>query len=1479
VLWVTAVLILIVGLTFLAATTPTVQTWLAHRVSAYLSKELHTNVYVDKVHLRFFKSMVLKGLFIADQHKDTLIYAGELSVDLNDISTKNHLLDIHELKLTDGGFFLREYNGEKGNNLDFIINYFTVADTADTSSSRLKITVENLRLENARFKYEVESDTIQPHGMDYSHIDVHSIYGDINNIHFINDSVFGNIRNLSAKERCGFVLLAFNGDAKLSSDEMRIRNLQVKTPYTDIHTDLTFNYDSFPDWTEWVEKMRWNSNFRNSTISFTDIAYFAGDYLWGIHNTVKLTGDCKGTVSRFRCKNVLLEYEKQTLFKGNVALTGLPNIEETYFDILAEQVTSTKRDVETIPVYPFDSGSHVRLPENLSQLGRVNFKGKFSGFYNDFVAYGNINTALGYLSSDINLKFNPSKKKEFYKGHLSAKDFNIGKLIGVADLGNISMSADVDGSGLRIDNMETKMKGEVSLLQFKGYDYHAIAVNGQLSKKLFDGTLVVNEPNVDLTFKGQVDFQDEIPVFDFNADINRLRVDKLNLVRLPGSAEISSHLEINFSGNRPDNWEGEVQINNFNYKADKSLYHINNISIASDLETNSRSIHVRSDFLDGNLKGQFEFKTLGDAFIQLIPDYFPALLPEHKKVISNQDFVFDFRLKNTSLITEIFMPSWTIDASTEFSGNFNSVLNKVNCSLTSNMIQYKNFKLQNENLSLDAGSEVVSIKSIADRIYYSDSSFIEAPVLLASGKMNEVDFILRFADSVEFANRGYFNGNLIIESPRQFDLKFHEAVVTLENKVWNLNKENKLHIDSTAFTCTKFTFECGDASVGLHGTVSENENDTLYFQAENFALSDMNSFLKKYSVNTGGVMNGSASFSNLYNKPLVLADLSVRSLAVNGDTLGNAVILSGYDTRKKAVHLSVNVLKNDFKTIYIDGDYFTARDGGNLDFEIKLMNFYMAPYERYMADVVSEVKGKMSSDLKLTGTFEKPLLNGTLDFSKASCKVNYLNTVYQVNDRVYVNQNAFEFRNFVIKDGKGNVGKANGRITHTFFNDFRFAVRVDVSKFEALHTTASQSDLYYGNAFVSGYADFNGPVESMKMDMMFRSEKGTEIFIPLSSSSEVSRSTYISFINKNDSTSKEEKARRINPSGITLDMRFELTSDATMEIIFDEKIGDKIKSTGNGNLRLTLDEGGNFNIFGSYYIGKGDYLFTLQNIINKHFTIDNGAIYWNGDPYNADINLTAFYKGGTSTLYKVMPEDSSLKRRLNYEVVLYLTNKLMNPTINYEINVSGLDNATAGTVYSRLNSEAELTRQVFGLMLLNQFLPRQNGTQQVEGISAAAGAGSSASELLSNQVSNWLSQLSTDVNLGFNYRPGDTYNKEEIEVMFSKNLFNDRLSIEGNVGVASDQSTRNIIGDFNAEYSLTRDARLKLKAFNRSNINNVLDYNSPYTQGVGIFYHEQFDSWNELLFHHRRAKKEEEKKEEEKKEKDKSNSSGTTPSE
>jgi hypothetical protein len=160
------------------------------------------------------------------------------------------------------------------------------------------------------------------------------------------------------------------------------------------------------------------------------------------------------------------------------------------------------------------------------------------------------------------------------------------------------------------------------------------------------------------------------------------------------------------------------------------------------------------------------------------------------------------------------------------------------------------------------------------------------------------------------------------------------------------------------------------------------------------------------------------------------------------------------------------------------------------------------------------------------------------------------------------------------------------------------------------------------------------------------------------------------------------------------------------------------------------------------------------------------------------------------------------------------------------------------------------------------------------GITTAAGSnsnvgGTTSSELLSNQLSNWLSQISKDFDLGVKYRPGDEITSQEIELALSTQILNDRLLIDGNFGVqgnranSTTQNTNNLLGDVNIEYKLTQDGRFRMRAFNRTNNNTNLTYvNSPYTQGLGLFYRLDFDKpkdiWERFRKKETAARKEEE---------------------
>jgi hypothetical protein len=60
-----------------------VQTYIAKKAAAYLSKELHTTIGIKSLYIKPFKSVVLEGLYVQDLDKDTLLYTQQFTVDLN----------------------------------------------------------------------------------------------------------------------------------------------------------------------------------------------------------------------------------------------------------------------------------------------------------------------------------------------------------------------------------------------------------------------------------------------------------------------------------------------------------------------------------------------------------------------------------------------------------------------------------------------------------------------------------------------------------------------------------------------------------------------------------------------------------------------------------------------------------------------------------------------------------------------------------------------------------------------------------------------------------------------------------------------------------------------------------------------------------------------------------------------------------------------------------------------------------------------------------------------------------------------------------------------------------------------------------------------------------------------------------------------------------------------------------------------------
>ncbi len=1439
-----------------------VQTFVTKRLASYLSDELKAKVSIDHISIRFVRSIVLKGFYLEDRHGDTLVYTEELSLLINDISTSKKKLDLAAIVLKNGQFNLVQYKGEEHDNLHFISEYFSSSDTT-SSGAPWKINIRKLTLDNFIFKNEIEDDSLSEKGVDFSHLLVKNINGTFSDFTNENDSLYVKINKLSFKEKSGFNVHEFSAKTNLSSTEIRLKELKILTPHTDLHTDLVFRFDSLPCFDEFTSRVNWTSDFVNTTVSFTDIAYFAPE-LTGLDRSVKIEGLFKGAVNNFKGRNVSLQWGSHSAFRGNVSLRGLPVIDDTYADITVDKINTNKNDLEWFPIPPFNEAKHIDIPKNLETLGEVTFKGKFTGFFSDFVAYGNINTALGSINSDLNLKYNKKTKLSEYSGHVSAYNFDAGKIALLDDLGRVTFSLNVEGSGLKFDNINAQLEGNIGQLEYKKYSYKNLAVNGEIAKKLFNGSLTVQEENVDLSFNGSIDYRNKLPEFNFNAEINTARLDVLNLFKTKDNTILQTSINSHFKGIKMDDIVGGIEIMNTNFTTGKKLYHINSIVVDARKSDKIRSFDILSDNIDAHFNGEFEIMKLGDALKEILPHYLPSVVMPQKSFFSNQNFTFDIRIKNLNVFTENAFPSWDFAPNTTLKGNLNTIENNLSLSISSEKINFGKFAFENFSMNVSGDKSELNLNTKAERISSDGKKLIDMPNLTAHANNNKIDYVLQLADQDTQSTRAHLKGSMNFFSASNFNFKIDSSLLVIENEKWKIDKNNLLVFDSSSISVNTLELSKGNEIIKINGSLGKNPEDKLGLNLSGFSLDHLNTFIKSSKTVFGGIINGNVYLTNAYTKPRLETDLNISDLSVNGDTLGNTSIRSDYDSDQDFVHSEISVVKGSAIIMDVKGKYYVKRENDNLAFTIRLNNLYLHPIERYIDDIMTDMHGKISADLELTGSLRKPIFNGTVDLNKTSLIVNYLNTRYSFSTTVKVKENEFIIDDLKIIDANNNQALANGKVYHNYFSNFRFDVELLANKFQVLNTTIKDNSLYYGFANASGYAHFKGPLDNMNMDISLSPDKGTVINIPLNTYEDLSRSNFITFINRSQNDSDQLVRSHVDLSGIKLNMNLDMNRNALINIIFDEKIGDVISGSGTGSLRLDINTSGNFNMYGTYNIEKGDYLFTLQNLINKKFNIDpGGRITWAGDPYEAIIDISAVYVVYTSTLYNVLPDDSTFKRRVPVDCRIFLSNKLMNPTINYEIGVRGLAPTEEGLVRTILNSEEQLNKQMFGLLLFNQFLPTAGTGQSITRLNAGSGAGASASELLSNQVSNWLGQISKDVNIGFNYRSADSYTNEEVKLIFSKSLLNDRLLIEGNVGYLKDQTyvNSNVVGDFYAEYKVSPDGRFRVKGFNRSNADNIINYSqAPYSQGFGIFYRQDFDTWKDLMIKLRLSHKDDENK-------------------
>ncbi len=1237
----------------------------------------------------------------------------------------------------------------------------------------------------------------------------------------------------------------------VNASSIHANQLSVKTPNSDIQGSIALLFDSQKDFSKFMTSVDWDADFSASHIDLQDIGYFTKE-LRGVDLDLIVHGSVTGPISNLNGRRMLIMVGHRTVLRGNVDLTGLPDFENTFIDLRIGELRTDYKDLLQIgKSLPIKESLAEVLPVEIDRAGGLFYSGAFTGFPQDFVTFGSLNTDVGSFDLDLNLERDSVRDGLIYSGSLSANEVEAGHLFAVDSLGIIS--GDFKINAFSKETFErADIKGEISELTFRRYTYRNLLLDGRLSTQRFSGSIKSNDPNIDMRFKGLVDFSQLVPYYDFDADISNLNLSALNLVRTEKELSFMTNLSLDGRGNSIDNAAGKLFATNSLLCYGDSSVAISDLTLTIYGDSLNRKLSFNSDIVDISITGAFDLPNLPAAFNNMVAEIMPAIT-DPIPVDSKEVFQFSINYVSENSITSLLIPSLKINKNTSLYGTFDSEERKMEISFLSPKVEFGSLTATNISADLGKITEVFKARIFANN-FSLDSLNFDNPDVDIEAYNNYVELKTGW-----YGSSG--NSSADLEMHLDFFAKDHFIVelepgfFTIRDMRWDIDERATLEKDSTSLVFDSFQIQAADQKIVLDGTVSKNVKDTLLFDIENFNLASLDSMGFGGQKEMRGLVNLTGNVADFYRTTFVKADGRVDEFMFGDKQIGDIILSSGYRNDSKDLNINAILVKKGVELLTFEGIYNTENKDemkGNLllnDFDLTVLNEFSIPE-------VSEFSGRADGKIKIEGILSEPQLEGYVDFDEARFKIDYLNTYFVFKDRVRVEPDFLGIDYKPIYDSKGNKGFVVASAFHENYANWSYDISAEVDNFYILNTTREENGLYFGQAYATGTVQLGGFEDKLEVNIDAATEKGTIFNLPLDSDEEVALENFVHFVNESQSNIAD---REVDLVGISIRLNVDATPDALFRVIFDEQAGDILQGRGTGKITLETLEGGEFNMFGRYEILSGNYNFTLRSLISKQFDLrPGGTIGWYGDPYNADLDLSAVYSVRTP-LSPIMIENPELYRsRELVNVVMALGGKLTEPTINFDIELPQATENERTQLASATNSINQLNQQVFALLILNRFIaiaaPEQAGTGVVSGVAAFTNA--STSEFISNQLSGWLSEISNEFDIGLNYRPGDEITNQEIAVALSTQLFDERLLVSGSFGVTNATEAQaqytdgqsGILGDFLLEYMLTPDGKIRLKVFNETNPYEVFSTStSMYTQGVGLIYQEDFDTIDEFF--------------------------------
>lgn len=1467
------------------------------RACSELSEYLGGKVTIGSLDIIPFNEAVISDLEVFTPEGDRCLLVKRIGAGIRFwrlITSGEIELTYGEIMGLDAAISQKEEGGPL--NIAFIIEAFSPKDK-NKKPTPFHLDIKTIVLRGCRVSFDREWQPVieDPDKTDFNHLVLNNLKADLAFPLFSDKGVEVSLRRMSFDLSGGLEVNKIALKGEFSKEKISVKNLVIAFGSTYINpNDFEINVDKDQNITDVIKKEGINVVLNNNTVCPADLG-FALPVLRKFNHNFNLDLSVFTNLSDLRIEKLDLtspDYLRLNLsgeFEGGISPAALNSANLNNMEISISKSLLT----DVVSVVPSASPVLTRLPDLLGNV-EISISGHSPNIKDSVSAKIDIESG----ENAIELILEVSKGLNYLDLASRLKFQDIGLLTGIDDLGEGKIAINYAGNINRTNIAESDGELEIAVerLQYKDRFIDDLTIYAAREAEGFNGAVsMLNDlGEIELDFNGV--FSDRLESGFLNA---KLRNIDLSLVGAKGKFEnsfLSANLTMDFEGTDPDYITGNLDLKGlelFNLK--ENLINLKKLDAhISKNEEDERVMTLDSDWLEAEMSWNANIKDLGlqgrQMMASVMPSFFkaPESFPEEG---TRLDLSILIHPDNT--LTNFFNLPVKLLVPVHIAASMEGAEQSASLSVDVPYLQQGKDKLiYDTRLTLNIeGLEKEFDLDLTTTMPAKKGDVIADVALHGHRDVISADIGWRSVDNPAFKGLLSLDAHLMQNftgSIPDINVRIKPTKISLGNEDWFIS-EADLNYSDKILSVTGFNVGHDDQFVQIDGKASSSFDDVIRITLSGIDVDYVFDTLKINYVTFGGeatgVITGRALFSG---EPIAQTEkLIIKDLSYNGAVVGDGDITSHWDNDQKEVAIAAIISKNGHQRVDGSGGVFLGAD--SLCFDIKADKVPVEFVQPFMQAFSSHVGGFASGEVRLAGNFHDIDLTGKIFADSVNVKLDYTQTYYHGSDSVYLYPGRIEIPGFRLYDKYGHSALLTGELTHRYFHEPAFNFKLaDAENFLCYDTSSSDNPDWYGTVYGNGGAVINGWPGYVDIGIDMTLVGNSNFTFVLNETLAAADYNFLKFTDKRkeamlasqdtltDFKSMFRKRVMDNievPTSFDLNVRATVTPSVLLTVVMDPKAGDKINARGSGAVQVEYNsDNDKMMMYGKYTIDEGSYNFSLQDLILRDFKIIEGSyITFNGDPLDADLEISAAYRVNTnlSDLDKSFSTDRDLARtNVPVDAILKVDGRMTRPNITFDIDLPTLTQDVERKVKSIISTDDMMSRQIIYLLALNRFYtPEYMGSSGNGGELAAV-----ASTTLSSQLSNMIGQLTDKFTLSPTFRSdkGD-FSDLEVDVALSSRLLNNRLLLNGNFGYR-DKSTSSttFIGDFDLEYLLNRSGNLRLKAYNHFNDQNYYLREALTTQGIGVIYRKDFDNPFDL-----RKKK---KKSDEKTASEGSETSGNEPS-